>query len=136
MLQEYHIYVCHGTRKTFPEICFTSSDIPSSATNCCRRISYQETSQTFGVISLRMDVQDSNGRASPARVSASTQAQNISSSSSTAKMLPNPSSALIEPIFGDEVEVHSLLVLDQHTFEGVSCNCYDNLHCVWMISRH
>ncbi|KAI0234301.1 DNA damage-binding protein 1 [Lamellibrachia satsuma] len=82
-----------------------------------RRISYQETSQTFGVISLRMDVQDSNGRASPARVSASTQAQNISSSSSTAKMLPNPSSALIEPIFGDEVEVHSLLVLDQHTFE-------------------
>ncbi|KAK2188211.1 hypothetical protein NP493_140g03066 [Ridgeia piscesae] len=82
-----------------------------------RRISYQETSQTFGVISMRMDVQDSNGRASPARVSASTQAQNISSSSSTAKMLPNPSTTLIEPIFGDEVEVHSLLVLDQHTFE-------------------
>ena len=92
------------------------------AVSCSRRISYQETSQTFGVISMRVDVQDNNGRAAPARASASTQAQNVSSSSSTAKMLPNPGSALIEPMFGDEVEVHSMLVLDQHTFEGSTLN--------------
>lgn len=80
-----------------------------------RRISYQENSQTFGVISMRMDIQDSNGT-TPARASASTQAQSVSSSSS-AKVLSASASTHVEHMFGDEVEVHSLLVLDQHTFE-------------------
>ncbi len=88
----------------------------------CRRITYQETSQTFGVISTRLDIQGSNGT-SPARPSASTQAQN-SSSSSSAKLMTASSSSLLEHVYGDEIEVHSLLILDQHTFEGKIVNIY------------
>ena len=87
--------------------------------NSCRRIAYQETSQTFGVIAMRMDIQDSNGT-TPARTSASTQAQNASSSNS-GKVLTASASSTLEHMFGDEVEVHSLLILDQHTFEGKFC---------------
>lgn len=87
-----------------------------------RRITYQESSQTFGVISMRMDMQDSNG-AAPARPSASTLAQNISSSGSGTKLMMTSSgtgsNSLTEHMFGEEVEVSSLLVLDQHTFEGI-----------------
>ncbi|ELU03057.1 hypothetical protein CAPTEDRAFT_148808 [Capitella teleta] len=79
-----------------------------------RRIAYQEASQTFGVITLRSDLQDSNG-STPARPSASTQALSTSSSSNVKVMAA--SNANTEHTFGDEVEVHSLLVLDQHTFE-------------------
>lgn len=105
-----------------------------------RRIAYQESSQTFGVISSRFDVQDSNGT-TPVRPSASTMAQNSSCSGASAKLIMTSagSNSLSDHIFGDEVEVHSLLVLDQHTFEGlimvvhlwisglhwrVVCNCF------------
>ena len=90
----------------------------------CSRIAYQESSQTFGVISMRMDIQDSNG-VTPARPSASTLAQNFSSSGSTAKLMLSGgpvSNSLTEYIFGEEVEVASLLILDQHTFEGKTAN--------------
>ena len=80
-----------------------------------RRIAYQESSQTFGVITMRMDIQEQNG-SNPSRPSASTTAQSTSSSSSTKVM--TSSSMPSEHIFGEEVEVHSLLILDQHTFEG------------------
>jgi len=69
---------------------------------------------------MRMDIQDSNG-ASPARPSASTQAQNFSSSGTGAKLMMSSgtgANSLTEHMFGDELEVSSLLVLDQHTFEG------------------
>ncbi|XP_041365594.1 DNA damage-binding protein 1-like isoform X2 [Gigantopelta aegis] len=79
-----------------------------------RRIAYQEQTQTFGVISCRTDIQENN-TTSNTRASASTHAASISSSSN-AKLLPG-SSSVMEHTFGDEVEVHSLLVIDQHTFE-------------------
>ena len=112
-----------------------------------RRITYQESSQTFGVISMRMDIQDSNG-AAPARPSASTLAQNISSSGSGTKLMMTSSgtgsNSLTEHMFGEEVEVSSLLVLDQHTFEGTKIVLFmclmignflfwnlDNYHALW-----
>ncbi|XP_055588358.1 DNA damage-binding protein 1 [Uranotaenia lowii] len=79
-----------------------------------RRIAYQETSQTFGVITVRMDIQDSSGL-TPSRQSASTQTSNITSSSSLSLLKPGASNTNTE--FGQEVEVHNLLIIDQNTFE-------------------
>ncbi|XP_060580249.1 DNA damage-binding protein 1-like [Ruditapes philippinarum] len=80
-----------------------------------RRIAYQESSQTFGVISMRMDVQDGSTTA-PTRTSASTHASSTSTSNNS-KMVSTGTSMIGEHSFGDEVEVHSLLIIDQHTFE-------------------
>ncbi|XP_054626549.1 DNA damage-binding protein 1 isoform X2 [Dunckerocampus dactyliophorus] len=79
-----------------------------------RRICYQEVSQCFGVLSSRVEIQDVSGTTSAVRPSASTQA--LSSSVSSSKLFPSSTSPH-ETSFGDEVEVHSLLVVDQHTFE-------------------
>ncbi|XP_019742461.1 DNA damage-binding protein 1 [Hippocampus comes] len=79
-----------------------------------RRICYQEVSQCFGVLSSRVEIQDVSGNTSAVRPSASTQA--LSSSVSSSKLFPSSTSPH-ETSFGDEVEVHSLLVVDQHTFE-------------------
>ncbi|XP_076143447.1 DNA damage-binding protein 1 [Alosa pseudoharengus] len=79
-----------------------------------RRICYQEVSQCFGVLSSRVEMQDASGTTNPVRPSASTQA--LSSSVSSSKLFPSSTSPH-ETSFGDEVEVHSLLVVDQHTFE-------------------
>ncbi|XP_050068319.1 DNA damage-binding protein 1 [Anopheles maculipalpis] len=78
-----------------------------------RRIAYQEASQTFGVITFRMDVQDSSGL-TPARQSASTQTNNITQSSGMGLLKPGAAS---NTEFGQEVEVHNLLIIDQNTFE-------------------
>ncbi|PWA29159.1 hypothetical protein CCH79_00006256, partial [Gambusia affinis] len=80
-----------------------------------RRICYQEVSQCFGVLSSRVEIQDVSGTTSVVRPSASTQA--LSSSVSSSKLFPSSTSPH-ETSFGEEVEVHSLLVVDQHTFEG------------------
>ncbi|KAM6979537.1 DNA damage-binding protein 1 [Aplochiton taeniatus] len=79
-----------------------------------RRICYQEVSQCFGVLSSRVEMQDASGTTSAVRPSASTQA--LSSSVSSSKLFPSSTSPH-ETSFGEEVEVHSLLVVDQHTFE-------------------
>ncbi|XP_075223029.1 DNA damage-binding protein pic [Lycorma delicatula] len=82
-----------------------------------RRIAYQESSQTFGVVTMRIDQLESVG-SSPTRPSASTQAQ--STSSSTLGLLLKPGStatAAASMEYGLEVEVHNLLIIDQHTFE-------------------
>ncbi|XP_056134437.1 DNA damage-binding protein 1 [Lampris incognitus] len=79
-----------------------------------RRICYQEVSQCFGVLSSRVEMQDVSGTTSAVRPSASTQA--LSSSVSSSKLFPSSTSPH-ETSFGEEVEVHSLLVVDQHTFE-------------------
>ncbi|WAR03144.1 DDB1-like protein [Mya arenaria] len=81
-----------------------------------RRIAYQESSQTFGVISMRMDVQEGSS-GTPSRPSASTHASSTTSSSNS-KMVSTGTSMMGEHTYGDEIEVHSLLVIDQHTFEG------------------
>ncbi|XP_052801738.1 DNA damage-binding protein 1-like [Mya arenaria] len=80
-----------------------------------RRIAYQESSQTFGVISMRMDVQEGSS-GTPSRPSASTHASSTTSSSNS-KMVSTGTSMMGEHTYGDEIEVHSLLVIDQHTFE-------------------
>ncbi|XP_036390837.1 DNA damage-binding protein 1 [Megalops cyprinoides] len=79
-----------------------------------RRICYQEMSQCFGVLSSRVEMQDASGTTSAVRPSASTQA--LSTSVSSSKLFPSSTSPH-ETSFGEEVEVHSLLVVDQHTFE-------------------
>lgn len=79
------------------------------------------TLQTFGVVTMRMDVQDSGG-VQPARPSASTQTQSTSVSSSLIK--PGTAGAVnLSTDFGQEVEVHNLLIIDQHTFEGTLATC-------------
>ncbi|XP_074593114.1 DNA damage-binding protein pic [Brevipalpus obovatus] len=83
-----------------------------------RRIAYQEQTQTFGVITMRLDIQDTEGQV-PARPSASTTAQNISHAANMASAV-KPGSSTICGSAGDplnEVEVFNLLIIDQHTFE-------------------
>lgn len=73
-------------------------------------------------MTARIDIQDSTGL-NPARPSASTMAQSVTVSSSVGSLAVNKSgsSTLLEgnivSDYGQEVEVHSLLVIDQHTFE-------------------
>lgn len=87
-----------------------------------RRIAYQEATQTFGIISLRIEVlEPGSDRTIPLHPSASTTANNITSSVTTSSAAGSASSghAVADGItFGDEVEVSSLLIVDQHTFEG------------------
>jgi DNA damage-binding protein 1 len=95
-----------------------------------RRIAYQEASQTFGVISMRTDMAEGVSGVTPGlgRPSASTQAQSISSSSTSKPLGASaPSTAdVADQAFAEEVEVHSLLVIDQHTFEGEGTISHQN----------
>ncbi|XP_055633419.1 DNA damage-binding protein 1-like [Toxorhynchites rutilus septentrionalis] len=59
-----------------------------------------------------MDLQDSSGL-TPSRQSASAQTTNVTYSSNMALLKPGASSAE----FGQEVEIHNLLIIDQNTFE-------------------
>ncbi|XP_061415888.1 DNA damage-binding protein 1 [Lethenteron reissneri] len=79
-----------------------------------KRICYQESSQCFGILSSRVELLDQNGGTSLVRPSASTQA--LSNSVSNSKLFSS-NSAQHESSYGEETEVHSLLVIDQHTFE-------------------
>nr|CAG4640606.1 EOG090X00HD [Eulimnadia texana] len=95
-----------------------------------RRIAYQEQTQTFGVISVRVDIADSSGLTHP-RPSASTQTPSVSISSSIGSVIKSSmgsnghrdqglsGTSIISgaPEPGQEVEVNSLLIIDQHTFE-------------------
>ncbi|KAL1431309.1 hypothetical protein MTO96_014330 [Rhipicephalus appendiculatus] len=81
-----------------------------------RRIAYQEATQTFGVITIRNDILGSNGL-TPVRPSASTQAQNVTYSSHMSTVFKPGSVSTGNDQLGQEVEVHNLLIIDQHTFE-------------------
>ncbi|XP_053613345.1 DNA damage-binding protein 1 [Plodia interpunctella] len=75
-----------------------------------RRIAYQEASQTFGIITMRVDKMEwssGGGSASAVRSSASTAAASCSGAPAAAKLQPNQA----------DVEIHNLLIVDQHTFE-------------------
>lgn len=71
---------------------------------------------------MRMDIQDSTGL-NPSRPSASTMAQSVTASSSIGSLALGKSSASgisggnTAAEYGLEVEVHNLLIIDQHTFE-------------------
>ena len=82
-----------------------------------RRIAYQETSQTFGVLSTRTEVEDASGGSGtqPVRPSASTTALSTSVSPNKNALRSSNDS---DGAFGEEIEIHSLLVVDQHTFES------------------
>lgn len=80
-----------------------------------RRIAHQEASSTFGVITVRTDIQDSSGLM-PSRPSASTQTSNITSSSNISS-LSRPGASASSSEYGQEVDVHNLLIIDQNTFE-------------------
>lgn len=74
---------------------------------------------------MRMDIHQRSGLM-PAKQSASTQAQSSSSSSNIGgahNLKGGPTASINTPAeFGQEVEVHNLLIIDQHTFEGVVFN--------------
>jgi len=80
--------------------------------------------QTFGVITSRVDIVESSGL-TPARQSASTQAQSVSSSSSLGSAIKAPVSTRDScgsgggAEIGQEIEVYNLLIVDQHSFAGI-----------------
>lgn len=91
-----------------------------------RRIAYQESSQTFGVITMRMDIQDASGLM-PSRPSASTQTQNLTSSNFMGSLKPGPGGSGVTNVeFGQEVEIHNLLIIDQNTFEVLHAHKFMN----------
>ena len=80
-----------------------------------RRIAYQESSQTFALSTVRIDVQGRGGP-KPTRPSASIQAQNITHASNIAKP-GGGSTSTTNPEIGQELEINNLLIIDQNTFE-------------------
>ena len=83
---------------------------------------------------MRMDVQD-GPNTSPSRPSASTHAT-TSSTSSSSKMVSTGTSMLTEHMYGDEIEVHSLLIIDQHTFEGMQFSEITSIGGSLKLSQH
>ena len=84
-----------------------------------RRITYQEQTQTFGVVTLRHDIQGKDGLM-PSRSSASTLTQSTTASSSLGSLGPRPTghgTGTGGLQMEQEQEVYSLLIIDQHTFE-------------------
>lgn len=80
-----------------------------------RRITYQEQTETFGVLTQRHDRQDAKGLV-PSRQSASTTAQNITYSSNMASVVKLNNTTQPDQM-DSEVEVNNFLIIDQHTFE-------------------
>ncbi|XP_077558107.1 DNA damage-binding protein 1-like [Haemaphysalis longicornis] len=100
-----------------------------------RRIAHQGATQTFGVITVRQDIQGSAGLA-PVRPSASTLAQSFtySSHSSSALHIVGASRTTSERL-GQEVEVHNLLIINQHTFEVLHAHRFrDNEYAMSIVS--
>ena len=85
-----------------------------------RRIAYQEATQTFGVITRRIELQDpATGKTYPSHPSASLTASTITySSAKTGDANMASSSKACDRALMGEVELCSLLIVDQHTFEG------------------
>ena len=82
-----------------------------------RRVTYQEETASFGVISTRIDIHSKQGL-QPYRPSVSTQAISTSSSSSLGSLVRS-GHTMGQAEYGQEQEVHSFLIVDQHTFEVV-----------------
>jgi len=83
---------------------------------------FQESTQTFGVISARIEIRDPySGKSVVQRPSVSCTASSITYSSGEANrgVLTGTSKDIQGGAIGDEVEVSSFLVFDQHTFEGI-----------------
>lgn len=97
------------------------------------KITYQQSTQTFGLLTSRNDLQDINGL-QPRRISASTHAHSTSTavSMSTGSVKP---SGFTRPEVGLEVEIHHFLIIDQHTFEVLHAHQYMlGEHCTCILS--
>lgn len=95
------------------------------------RIAYQEATQTFGVITMRMDVQDSTGFV-PSRPSASTQIQSISYANNMGGALAKPGASAASTEYGQEIEMYNLLIIDQNTFEVLHAHQFTQ--CEYVLS--
>lgn len=81
-----------------------------------RRIAYQESTHTFGVLTMRHDVQGEDGQMVPiVPNSASCLAQNITYSSSLPSIVKPSNLTTMTDQY--ETEVYHLLIIDQQTFE-------------------
>lgn len=96
-----------------------------------RRIAYQEQTQTFGVITMRNDVQDTDGPQT-IRPSASTTAQ-VTTYSSHRHSINRQEPAAGGDQIGQEVDVYNLLILDQHTFEVLHAHKFMDNECALSI---
>ncbi|XP_014257625.1 DNA damage-binding protein 1 isoform X2 [Cimex lectularius] len=96
-----------------------------------RRIAYQESSQTFGVVTNRMDVQGATGL-EVVRECASTKAQSTTNSFQTFLSINKSRGASQTTEVGCEVEVHHFLLFDQHTFEVI--HAHQMLHTEYCLS--
>ncbi|XP_050293342.1 DNA damage-binding protein 1 [Anthonomus grandis grandis] len=104
------------------------------------RIAYQESTQCFGVLTSRIDIQDSFGL-NPVRPSASTMTQAITVSSSVAGLAVGKSGSTSNIVtsssaeYGQEVEIHNLLIIDQNTFEVLAAHQFmQNEYALSLIS--
>ncbi|XP_027838000.2 DNA damage-binding protein 1-like isoform X1 [Aphis gossypii] len=104
-----------------------------------RRIAHQESSKSFGIITMRIDVHEGINLV-PARSSASTSAKNTSgainsrlpNSASVSNSNQGPSS-LGGSEYGLEVEIHNMLVLDQNTYEVLHAHQLNSNECALSI---
>lgn len=77
------------------------------------------------MITSRVDIVESSGL-TPARPSASTQSVSTSTSSSLGSVIKGPVGARDSAVggggaeLGQEIEVYNLLIVDQHSFAGIS----------------
>ncbi|CAH0728160.1 unnamed protein product, partial [Brenthis ino] len=82
-----------------------------------RRIAYQEASQTFGVITMRVDkLEWSLGAGGGAGAGGAVAVRSSASTAAPASSAAPPPAPKHAPPHAD-VEVHNLLIIDQHTFE-------------------
>eukprot|EP00795_Rhopilema_esculentum_P011588 gene11587-21825_t len=102
-----------------------------------RRIAYQESTQSFAVISRRTELQDSaTGKSFPTHLSASLTASNITYCSAQGPdAVMATSSKINDGILLEEVELFSVLIVDQHTFEVTHAHHFgEKDHCTALMS--
>jgi len=95
------------------------------------RITYQEETSTFGVITRRIDVMDKGG-VKPVRDSVSTQAISTSQASTVTGIARSGGGTPLQ--MGEEVEVYNLLIIDQNTFEVVHVHTFHQNEAVQCIT--
>ena len=99
------------------------------------RIAYQESTQSFGVVTIRTELQDSSSSESrPLRNSASLTAHNITMN---IRNVAGTGSAQPDGItFGNDVECGSFLIIDQHTFEGEIYDIHPSRFPIFILINH
>eukprot|EP00794_Sanderia_malayensis_P018109 gene18109-19918_t len=105
-----------------------------------RRIAYQEATQSFGIITSRIEIRDLvTGKTVPTHPSVSVPAATASAgaaSDGNDVVMASSSSKSAEKIpYGEELELCSLLVIDQHTFEVTAVHQFNEKeYCTALMS--